>query len=866
MHDPPSQISSLRNDVDEMNATLHSILEKLQPKTVYEGRATRPLTHDKIPRGPPEWFQPVMRAAEKINARLDELEKQVNIAKKVLRPQVRTPLPDRRLGTSVVEAEGSPSAPSDNRPSNNKPSDGAALDLADSSPGDSASYHDASAATGKNGQPQGPSNTVANADVATTGTEVPRLESITPADSRDPPTLEPHQLGKHLPGTLFKLFETPGFANKARAPWIPGEFRGKVNRAMLKVEAKADVKCQSFTKRQDGSVIVEPTRGTFDWAVIKDVEASPLIDNPLMELERRIKSPPKKASYYCGLIQPAAIDLSSIFFAGEALDELRRKNQITHMNEAYGHLGTENSATPFHKEDLELSSCNIHVWGQDKWWVIINLEDTKKMEDWVRNNHKCKPCADFMRHLNLFFSPKQLKEAGIRFKIVVQRPGDIISTLPGQYHAVWNSGPSLAFSINFSQPGAMLTCFEKEYPVCGQCALRKLWFLRHKGFLVKWVDPDIRPPGPKKKDGDSNSKELSATGLEESTTDSDALSDLDTPNDSDAPNDSDDPIEELIVVGSDVPHEPNEATTSTGHKSKTFRYASKTNERKRTDDQWAPAVPPRPSKQLKLDQGPKVAMLTMMKEYSKQGRFVVHPNLNKDESMADDVPRLVLAILSRDAVKQFVEAVKHSKKTPEGCKRRPLEALGVTGKEAYKPMAQRGKQTSEGQKRTRCDLICNRNDQLQFAKHYQALRAQGQYQRLPSKALDEICKMGNFSRNNLKDYNKTGNNWMSVCNNMKHGEGLLPFIPCCSVSLSPFHVTARYYEDLAGSGDRLKRFHDLLDIDYVRSICAVAQTWFEAVDHGSRLDPEDDDDVDWDGIEEDEIVEQLKRLISIRQE
>lgn len=63
----------------------------------------------------------------------------------------------------------------------------------------------------------------------------------------------------------------------------------------------------------------------------------------------------------------------------------------------------------------------------------------------------------------------------------------------------------------------------------------------------------------------------------------------------------------------------------------------------------------------------------------------------------------------------------------------------------------------------------------------------------------------------------------------------------------------------------LKRFHELLDGNYARSICAAAEAWLKAVDEGkqSGLDVIGSD-LDWDSLREDEIVEQLESLRPIR--
>ncbi|CVL09195.1 uncharacterized protein FMAN_15450 [Fusarium mangiferae] len=173
--------------------------------------------------------------------------------------------------------------------------------------------------------------------------------------------------------------------------------------------------------------------------------------------------------------------------------------------------------------------------------------------------------------------------------------------------------------------------------------------------------------------------------------------------------------------GPDSDSDSDDATASIGQKRKSSRRASSMKKRKRVlaKSEWADAVPSHKSKRSEAqkvnendvcDKTRRYAeTLLKMKSLDEQGQLVVTPNWNKNETMADHVSRLALAMLSRDAVKQFV-----------------LE----DGDPTYMFLAQRGKQTNETGKGIDYDQICNRNDQLQFAKSYQALRDERQFDRL----------------------------------------------------------------------------------------------------------------------------------------
>lgn len=59
-------------------------------------------------------------------------------------------------------------------------------------------------------------------------------------------------------------------------------------------------------------------------------------------------------------------------------------------------------------------------------------------------------CRDPAAHKNFFVSPKVLQRHSIPFHIVVQRPGDLILTLPDTYHEGFNVGINVCSAVNFA--------------------------------------------------------------------------------------------------------------------------------------------------------------------------------------------------------------------------------------------------------------------------------------------------------------------------------------------------------------------------------------------------------------------------------
>ncbi|KAJ4178309.1 hypothetical protein NW767_014884 [Fusarium falciforme] len=221
------------------------------------------------------------------------------------------------------------------------------------------------------------------------------------------------------------------------------------------------------------------------------------------------------------------------------------------------------------------------------------------------------------------------------------------------------------------------------------------------------------------------------------------------------------------------------------------------------------------------------------------------------EAIADDVRGLVSAVLSREAIQRFVEAVKHSKKPRAERARKPLDEIDLEdGDPAYRPVALRGRQLNYSEERTTFERIFTRYDQLQYALGYQALKDERGYDKLPPNIVAEVCRMNGVSRETSKKRNKTGNKWNKVCARLRHGAGLLAFLPSSGEYLALAEERSR---------ESLQRFHDELQgNDHFESICAVAIAWFEAVDQGKQFNHSED--VNWDDVEEGEILERLQQL------
>jgi hypothetical protein len=59
-------------------------------------------------------------------------------------------------------------------------------------------------------------------------------------------------------------------------------------------------------------------------------------------------------------------------------------------------------------------------------------------------------CSQFVRHQSVFLLTDKLRASGIKYSIILQKPGDVIFTFPGAYLQGFNMGMNLAEAINYA--------------------------------------------------------------------------------------------------------------------------------------------------------------------------------------------------------------------------------------------------------------------------------------------------------------------------------------------------------------------------------------------------------------------------------
>lgn len=193
----------------------------------------------------------------------------------------------------------------------------------------------------------------------------------------------------------------------------------------------------------------------------------PSEDEAMNFLEQTVRNPPKKIlQYYVG--PRLTTVFSNLLHPGPVLSGI---SLIEGVNSVYDHIGEKWSGTAFHREDAHFRSCNLTLSGV-KGWILIRQYHSEKFENYIRT-FAADACDQFVRHQSLLFAPSELRDQSIDFDIYFTKPGDLIITAPGQYHAVINFTDSYAISTNFLLPDE--AHLPLELRVCSDCGLSNLY-------------------------------------------------------------------------------------------------------------------------------------------------------------------------------------------------------------------------------------------------------------------------------------------------------------------------------------------------------------------------------------------------------
>ncbi|SCO24404.1 unnamed protein product [Fusarium fujikuroi] len=656
-------------------------------------------------------------------------------------------------------------------------------------------------------------------------------ESVSePEPSGEPFVLSREDMGEKMPETLYALLQNPEFKNPVKLNFIDEETGKECIRQAMELENHPDVRYNLITPRARGGMKVTKSEPPSD-----DAAGLPTIDLdsslPYTPLDEAVTSrETRSVCHFAGIIDcDHPIYKNTPLYSGPLLAGMA--NVLTHVNQTYTHFGGAGSATAMHKEDDRFLSCNIVLFGLKKW-VMIRKEETEKFEKWVCMYNKTSSYDQFVRHLNIFFDPEELEKAGIGYDIITHGPGELVVTQEYQYHQVFNVTPTLAIATNFLPSGVQprVKSEQDRLKVCSLCGIGGLHGL--EGFYVDWVDNNLGPDGSQKRkliSGHGSARRRKRTqGWEP------AVSARQTRQ-----------FTRQQKAEDRVANDRENVDGMECMRRETFNNGT-------IDNQGAPQD----------DGAPDDGMRHVMEELERNGQFVFIPQLSENTNPGTRVNRLAMAVLSKHAVEQFITVIKLSKQRPEDFRRTPIVPLpegANTEQQIIELVAERIKIIAGDENKGNYYTILTRHNLFQFATRYAMLR--GDRQHIRKDVLDMIVEISGCTKGTIQKRAQTGDRWKTVCGRLTNGAGLLTFLPCRD---SPFSVSQSCYLDLAKekNAEDLCMFHRLLDHQYVRELCMIANKWFDAVDGGKEL--VDVEDVDVQMLDKDKIIKHLWRLVQTK--
>jgi len=115
--------------------------------------------------------------------------------------------------------------------------------------------------------------------------------------------------------------------------------------------------------------------------------------------------------------------------------------------------GDGGGATAMHVEDWHMNSMDLCYAGF-KLWLFVERDDQGLLEKKFQEANYTQGVdvtrGDFVRQCSRFVAPLQLRQWDVRFKTILQSPGDLVFIGQGVYHQVFNVSATLAEAINLT--------------------------------------------------------------------------------------------------------------------------------------------------------------------------------------------------------------------------------------------------------------------------------------------------------------------------------------------------------------------------------------------------------------------------------
>jgi hypothetical protein len=133
---------------------------------------------------------------------------------------------------------------------------------------------------------------------------------------------------------------------------------------------------------------------------------------------------------------------------------LKKENcsNISGLTFPWLYFGMTYSTFCWHIEDLYLYSLNYMHYGKPKIWYSIPTSQKEKMDNYIKTKYNRIVEADpgFIHRLILLIDPQELIDNGIKVYKTIQKPGELIVTLPKGYHSGFSLGFNISEAVNFA--------------------------------------------------------------------------------------------------------------------------------------------------------------------------------------------------------------------------------------------------------------------------------------------------------------------------------------------------------------------------------------------------------------------------------
>ena len=126
------------------------------------------------------------------------------------------------------------------------------------------------------------------------------------------------------------------------------------------------------------------------------------------------------------------------------------------INTPEAYFGVTGSYFILHHEDGNLLSLNWNVYGEDKVWYGIHMDQWSKLQDFLKQfKTETKDCTHYFRHKTTLVNVAELRRRGIKVFMHRQKQGDVVVT--NGPHQGGNLGDNVAVAVNFQIEGVRWT-------------------------------------------------------------------------------------------------------------------------------------------------------------------------------------------------------------------------------------------------------------------------------------------------------------------------------------------------------------------------------------------------------------------------